>query len=138
MIYPAMKNRLILIFLSLIFILTYSNSFCQSPQQMKYQVIVRDNTGDVIKNKTISLRFTLVKNTPNGPSVYRETYQPTTNEFGLVTVNIGNGTPIYGSFGTIDWGKDIYFLKVEMDILGGTNYILMGLSQFMSVPTPRG
>jgi hypothetical protein len=129
-----MKNRLILIFLSLIFILLNSNSFSQSPQQMKYQVIVRDNTGGVIKNKTVSLRFTIVKGTPNGPSVYRETYQPTTNEFGLVTANIGNGTTIYGNFATIEWGKDIYFLKVEMDILGGTNYILMGLSQFMSVP----
>jgi hypothetical protein len=134
MIYPKMKKRILLITLSLILILFCSDSFSQSPQQMKYQVVVRDNTGNVIKNKPVSLRFTLVKSAPNGPSVYRETYQPTTNEFGLVTANIGNGTAIFGNFETIDWAHDIYFLKVEMDIQGGTNYILMGLSQFMSVP----
>ncbi|MBC8487186.1 MAG: hypothetical protein H8D45_14250, partial [Bacteroidetes bacterium] len=34
----------------------------------------------------------------------------------------------------IDWGGDSYFLQIEMDATGGTNYQLMGTSQLLSVP----
>jgi len=57
-----------------------------------------------------------------------------TNEFGLVTLTVGNGTDKTGIISVINWGEDIYFLKTEADPAGGTTYIDMGTTQLLSVP----
>ena len=54
--------------------------------------------------------------------------------FGLVNLEIGNGTIEIGVFENIDWGNRLHFLKIRMDATGGTNYQLMGTTQLMSVP----
>ncbi|GAG52677.1 unnamed protein product, partial [marine sediment metagenome] len=63
-----------------------------------------------------------------------EDFTPTTNEFGLINLNIGEGTVVSGNFTTIDWSADTYFIKIEMDITGGTTYEEYGISQLLSVP----
>jgi hypothetical protein len=35
---------------------------------------------------------------------------------------------------TIDWSNDNYYLKVGMDVAGGTNFLTMGTTQLLSVP----
>jgi len=39
-----------------------------------------------------------------------------------------------GTFASIHWGLDNYFIKLEMDESGGNNYQLMGALQILSVP----
>ncbi len=39
-----------------------------------------------------------------------------------------------GSFSSIDWSNGPYFLKIETDLTGGTNYSISGTSQLLSVP----
>jgi hypothetical protein len=39
-----------------------------------------------------------------------------------------------GVFVAIDWSADQYFVQVSLDIAGGSNYQLMGVSQLLSVP----
>jgi hypothetical protein len=46
---------------------------------------------------------------------------------------IGQGTSS-NDFTTIDWGAASHFLKTEMDIAGGSNYVTMGTMQFATVP----
>ena len=58
----------------------------------------------------------------------------TTNENGVVTLEIGDGTVVTGNLDTIDWKKGPYFLKTEIDPAGGTNYTITGTSQLLSVP----
>jgi uncharacterized protein (TIGR02145 family) len=41
---------------------------------------------------------------------------------------------VSGVYGDIDWSNGPYFLKREIDPLGGTNYLIIGTSQFLSVP----
>jgi hypothetical protein len=53
---------------------------------------------------------------------------------GQVSLIIGNGSVISGVFANIEWGGDAYFLKVELDKTGGSSYVEMGISQFLSVP----
>jgi N-acetylneuraminic acid mutarotase len=106
----------------------------QTPQKFNYQAVVRDNVGAVVKNQIVSFRIAIVQNNPSGFEVYSETHTPTTNDFGLVNLEVGSGTVISGSMTSIDWGADIYFVKIGIDASGGSNYTLIGASQLLSVP----
>ena len=57
-----------------------------------------------------------------------------TNQFGLFTLEIGVGTPVTGIFADIDWSANTYFLKVEADETGGSTYVVISTTQFLSVP----
>jgi len=59
---------------------------------------------------------------------------PTTNATGLATLEIGRGTPVTGSFATINWSTTPIFLKTEIDPAGGTAFVEMGTSELLSVP----
>jgi hypothetical protein len=108
--------------------------FAQSPSFLQYQAIVRNSSGLVIQNQAVSFRFSLMQGTPGGTSVYQETHNPLTNDFGLVNLLIGDGTPSLGNFQTVNWGNGPYFLKVETDPAGGTAWTDMGTTQMVSVP----
>jgi hypothetical protein len=106
----------------------------QSPQSFKYQSVVRDGTGALAINRIISIRTSILAGTATGSSVYTETQTLSTNDYGVVSLNIGAGTVVSGSFATISWGSTDYFVKTELDITGGSTYIFMGTSQILSVP----
>ncbi len=106
----------------------------QSTEQIKYQAVARDNGGNVLSNQLVSFRISILQTNSTGTSVYSETHQLTTNEFGLANLNIGNGAIVSGDFSLIAWSADLHFLKVEMDPAGGSAYQLMGTSQLLSVP----
>src|SRR5580658_8769851 len=94
----------------------------QAPQAFNYQAVVRDNSGNVVQNQSVSLRFTIIDGSLSGDPVYRETDGATTNQFGLVTVPVGNGVVVSGDFSTINWAVGNKYLVVEMDASGGSNY----------------
>jgi hypothetical protein len=108
--------------------------FSQSPEKINYQSIVRDLAGNVIQNQPISLRMSILSDSINGTIVYQETFQPTTNNFGLVNIKIGEGTPVIATMSSVDWSNGPFFLESAVDVTGGTNYIVVSTSQFMSVP----
>jgi len=118
-----------------IMIALFSNLvFTQVPESFNYQAVVRNAAGEPVISQQVSFWFTIYKTSPGGTIVYSEKHSPTTNGFGLVTINIGNGTEKTGDFTTIDWGTDSYFLNVQIDPAGGTSYIEMGTTQLLSVP----
>ena len=104
--------------------------FAQFPSSFKYQVVVRDASGEVLPNQNVSFRMNILQGTT---TVYTETFNETTNDFGLVNLNIGTGTTS-DDFSTIDWRTGDYSLKVELDEAGGTNYSEMGTSTLVAVP----
>ncbi len=110
------------------------HSFGTVPESIKYQAVVRDNNGNVLPDHVVSLRISILKTSTTGTVVYRETHTITTNSLGLINIEIGNGTPVNGSMASVQWGDDNYFIKLEMDQDGGTNYTLVGTSQLVSVP----
>ena len=124
-----MKNLITLVVL----LMTTLSSFAQSPQNINYQAVVRNNAGDVIKNQSVRFRLSVTEGA-NGISTYSETHQTTTNALGLVNLSIGTGTVVSGTFVSINWANGGKFLKVEVDAAGGTNYTLMGSQQLVSVP----
>ena len=123
------------ILLSLVVAVTLSlSSFGQAPEGFKYQAVVRDAGNTILNNQVVGLRMTIQQGSIGGITVYSETFAPTTNMYGLVNLEVGNGTVISGTFANIDWSAGPYFMETAVDITGGTNYSVMGTSQLMSVP----
>ncbi len=110
------------------------SSFGQAPEGFKYQAVVRDAGNTILNNQAVGLRMTIQQGAIGGTSVYSETFAPTTNGYGLVNLEIGNGIVTSGTFATIDWSAGLYFIETAIDVTGGTNYSVMGTSQLMSVP----
>ena len=125
-----MKNIFVLIGWILVTVYT----FAQSPQAFKYQAIARNNSGEVLTEQPVSLKISLLQDAIDGTAVYVETYNTTSNDFGLINLEIGNGIPVSGDFSLINWGSHSYFVKIEMDETGGTNYQFIGISKLISVP----
>jgi hypothetical protein len=109
-------------------------TFAQAPNNFKYQSVVRNNTGSIISNQNVSFKISILHNTITGNSVYSEIQNATTNQFGLANLNVGTGNIVSGNINSINWADSTYFIKIEMDATGGSNYIHMGTSQLLSVP----
>lgn len=106
----------------------------QAPEGFNYSAIVRDNIGNPLSNQPVSFRFSIIRGNVTGTVAYSETHNTITDQMGQVSLIIGNGSVISGVFANIEWGGDAYFLKVELDKTGGSSYVEMGISQFLSVP----
>ncbi len=120
--------------LSVLFLFYNLSVLAQVPKGINYQGVARFTTGTPIAAKTISIKISLLQNSPTGTIEYAETHQPTTNEFGLFTLVIGQGTVTTGNFDFISWANGNKWLQIEMDPEGGGNYSLIGSQQLMSVP----
>jgi len=110
------------------------STLAQSPESMKYQSVVRDASANVIANQTVGMQFTILQGSITGTSVYQETFTPTTNNYGLVNLELGTGTVVSGTFASIDWSVGPYFTETGLDATGGSTYVVMGTSQLLSVP----
>jgi hypothetical protein len=108
--------------------------FSQTPQAFNYQAVVRDASGAVLKNQAVGLRISLLSGSDTGPAEYTETHTSSTNEFGIVNLKIGQGTVETGNIADLNWAGNTYFMKVELDAEGGSNYSTMGKSQLLTVP----
>jgi len=107
------------------------SSFAQSPEKMSYQAVIRNAANALVTNQQVGMQISILQ---GSTAVYEETQTPTSNTNGLVTLEIGTGTIVSGTFSSIDWSADTYFIKIETDPAGGTNYTITGTSQLLSVP----
>lgn len=106
----------------------------QSPEKMSYQAVIRNSANQLIINHQIGMQLSILQGSISGTAIYIETHTTTSNANGLVTIEIGNGTLLYGNFSTIDWSAGPYFIKTETDPTGGTVYTITGTNQLISVP----
>jgi hypothetical protein len=106
----------------------------QSPEAFNFQGIARDMSGNPLVNKTIGLEFALIQGDAQGPILYLEAHQVTTNENALFSVAIGRGLVRFGDIGAIDWSSGPFFMRTALDETGGSNYTVVGSSELLSVP----
>jgi uncharacterized protein (TIGR02145 family) len=125
-----MKKSILSIYLLLITVICYS----QSPQRISYQAAIYNQSNQLVTNQQIGLRISILKTYTTGITVYSETHLTSTNSQGLISIEIGGGTIESGSFAEIDWSNGPFYVKTEADILGGSNYNIIGTSQLLSVP----
>jgi hypothetical protein len=103
-------------------------AIAQIPEGINYQATVRNNSGDLLTNSSISVVFEIIKGNVNGSIAYQENHSLTTNALGGFNTVIGTGNATVGSFNSVEWGNDSYFLRV---LVNGND---LGTSQLMSVP----
>ena len=104
------------------------------PNAFNYSAVARNIAGQPIATATIGIQICIHKTSPTGASQYSENHFVSTDAFGLFNLVIGAGAVQSGSMVTIDWSNDNYYLKVGMDAAGGTNFLIMGTTQLLSVP----
>ena len=100
----------------------------QSPHGIPYQAVMRNLDGSIIANAIVNLTLMIHDGAASGPAVYEESQALTTNDQGLISCVVGQGSPVQGSFANIDWGNGSKFLHVLM------NGVDIGTQQLMSVP----
>lgn len=113
-------------------ICTQTLLLAQAPLAFKYQAVARDANGAMIINKNINVRVGIHDLNITGIVVFQESHAVTTNSFGIININIGNGTLTQGSFSGINWGNGAKFIEIEIDL--GSGFISLGTSQLLSVP----
>ena len=110
-----------------------ASSTTNIPKRFNYQSVIRDTSGVLVTNRTIGLKVTLSRG-PQLGDLYSETHQLTSNSNGLITSSIGGGNPVLGSMDSIDWSLGDVYIKTEVDVNGGTNYVVLNTNQLLSVP----
>jgi hypothetical protein len=102
---------------------------------LNFQGVARTNNNIILASQPISLRLSILQGSASGIAEYVETRRVTTNAQGLFTAVIGDTGAIstLGNFTTINWRNTPKFLKIEMDVAAGTNFITMGTTQFQYV-----
>ena len=93
----------------------------QAPEGINYQALIRDASGLVVANQNVGIQLSLLQGSASGSAIYKETFSPTTNDFGLVNLQIGAGIPTLGTFSSIDWSNGTYFIETAVDVNGVNN-----------------
>ncbi|MEW6468648.1 MAG: hypothetical protein AB1458_06970 [Bacteroidota bacterium] len=110
------------------------------PQGINYQAVARNSSGQELAGQAISVRFGIYDNDPNSGGVlqWQEIHNLTTNQFGLFTAVIGTGAStgsgVQTSFANVPWGTSVCWLRVEIDPAGGSNFSVISITRFESVP----
>src|SRR4030043_259327 len=104
------------------------------PQGFNYQAIVRDGiTKQPIISQPILVRITIEDVAET--AVYQEEHSLSTDEFGIMAIVIGDGTPIGTNlFEDIDWNEEPLYIKTELQYPVGGSYAEVGTAPLMSVP----
>ena len=90
------------------------------------------------RNKDICLRFTFLNSSQNVE--YLEIQNTRTDDYGMVNLVIGTGSPQYGySWDNISWGAESKSLKVEVDYgsesqINCDNFVELSLQELTAVP----
>ncbi len=128
------KKSVHLLIIALAHLLINSSIFAQAPQKMSYQAIIRNSNDSLLVSTPVGMRISLIQGSPSGTVVFSETQTDTTNANGLVSLQIGMGTAVSGTFAGIDWAAGPYYVKTETDLSGGTNYTIISSNELLSVP----
>jgi hypothetical protein len=127
-----MKNIYTLL-IGIVFSITILKAQEAPPQAFSFKATIQGANGQTVVDKMIRLRISILQDDMNGFTAYSEFFTPTTNHYSQTDVEIGHGNVISGIFSSIDWSNHKYFLKVEVDAKGGTNYQLLSVTQLLSV-----
>ncbi|NDF60206.1 MAG: hypothetical protein EB100_03920 [Crocinitomicaceae bacterium] len=105
-------------------------------EKMSFQSVIRNSQGKLIVNKKIGIKLSIIRSISSVfQDVYVERHEAITNVNGLLTLKIGTGNVVFGDLNLINWNDGDYFLKTELDLEGGTNYSIVGQTEFTTVPT---
>ena len=133
----------ILIVLVLIF-MSQRDSFAQSAG-INYQALVLNSQviqipgSDVQENEVplslqdVSFRFSITDEAFQ--DLYIEEQQITTDENGMVSLIVGDGTPLFSAFDALVWDGTVKYLNIEIDIQSqNQGYIFLDIQKILYLP----
>lgn len=89
-----------------------------------------------LASENISLRFTI---TNESQIEYIEEHTIITDENGMVSLIVGEGTPISFTFGNINWDGKLKYLKVELNIINNNDgFLLLDTQKILYIPHSTG
>ncbi|NQU32969.1 MAG: hypothetical protein HQ521_07015 [Bacteroidetes bacterium] len=92
-----------------------------------YKAAVSDNSGNLLTNKGVSVRFTIYS---GETQVFSETHNTVTDAHGIIVLKMGSENTM--EWMDIDWGANLTKVKTEYDT--GSGFIDMGTQPFVFVP----
>ena len=122
-------KRIVLTLVSII--LLTGTVFAQAPKGFNYQAVVRNSAGQLMANRMVSVRISIMQGSANGTTVYQQTESVNTNGNGLFTLVVGENS---NDFANINWGRGPYYILSEIDPNGGSNYTLSTSQKILAVP----
>ena len=95
---------------------------------INYQGLVTDDSGEPLVSQSVTIELAIRFGMPVSTHVYEETHTVNTDDFGVFSLQIGNGTPLSGNYMMLNWGMDDAFVTTSID---GTE---IGTTEFNAVP----
>ncbi len=125
------KKKLIFLIIS-IFTTTHTVKAQNTPPNLiNYQAVAHDNSGEPLSNQTVDIIINILDGTST--VLWSEEHNGiNTNNYGLISLMIGNGTNQSSSFTSIDWPAGPRFLEIEIN--DGFGFNSMGVHRLVSVP----
>ena len=110
----------------------------QTVKGIPYQTVVRDAEGNPMSDQEVTVRFyiqrTLSSRADAEPLLlYSETHTTVSDANGLVTLQVGEGEPLEGSFDAVDWWGKIS-VKIELELTGSDEALFTTTQELASVP----
>lgn len=128
----------------IVFFLLFVNVivFAQAPPQgISHRGTVYNASNVLMPNTAVKIRVSILDNSATGTFIYKEIHSKTTNAQGQYSLNIGEGANPTSAFSSINWGLNLKFLKVEIDLTNtatisspDSSFAVVGSNQLMSVP----
>lgn len=94
------------IFTFILTVLCAVTLFAQAPEKFTYQAMVQNASNALVINAQVGVRVNILQGSATGDAVHSESHVTTSNANGLVTVSIGGGSVLHGSFAGIAWAKE--------------------------------
>jgi len=111
------------------------SAMAQAPYYLSFGGILQNDDGTVPRNELLEMDFQLVSALDHSKIVYDEQQTISTNQSGYFCASIGAGTPVTGSFGSIDWSKSqdyVFHITARLESTGAI--FDLGYADIYSVP----
>ena len=112
-------------------IAAFVTMYAQVPKGFNYQAVVRNAAGQLMVNRSVGVRISIIQSSETGTTVYQQESPVSTNANGLFTLIVGDNS---NDFANIDWANGPYYIKSEVDLNGGRNYTLSTTQKILAVP----
>ncbi|MBR4217643.1 MAG: hypothetical protein IKR71_01180 [Bacteroidales bacterium] len=88
----------------LLLVLLAQAVWAQNSTKLSYQAVVRNANNELVANVPVTVEVSILDAT-SGTTWYTETHSVTTNANGLITLMIGEGTPVSGNLKDVAWNN---------------------------------
>ena len=93
-----------------------------------------DHSAYPLSNTLVSLRFSIYD--ANGKEYEEIQLSTIVDQYGMINVVVGNGTPTFSQFHLMDWNGEEKWLMVEVDFDNGTNFEDLDYLPLHRLPSP--